>query len=166
MLESLMQRWRLMAPRERRLVIASGVVIVLALIYLVLFEPAWMGRQRLQRELPVLRSQLARVEQLADEARQLGSAQLTNETPQAVRTRLEQSIDNAGLRPALAQLQATGSLFDVRFRSVPFEAWLEWLDVAARDTRLRVVDLAVTRESAPGVVTARVSLEMPSAQAR
>jgi general secretion pathway protein M len=83
-----------------------------------------------------------------------------------VRTRLEQSIDNAGLRPALAQLQATGSLFDVRFRSVPFEAWLEWLDVAARDTRLRVVDLAVTRESAPGVVTARVSLEMPRAQAR
>jgi general secretion pathway protein M len=161
MLESLMQRWRLMAPRERRLVVATLVIVALALFYLVLLEPAWLGRERLQRELPLLRSQLARVEQLATEARQLGAVQTAGETPQAVRARLEQSIDAAGLRPTLAQLQATGSLFDVRFRGVPFEAWLEWLDVASRDTRLRVVDLAVTREASPGLVTARVSLEMP-----
>ncbi|MCM5569639.1 type II secretion system protein M [Burkholderiaceae bacterium FT117] len=166
MLESLMQRWQAMALRERRLVLVAGVFVLSAIVYLLLIEPAWLGRQRLQRELPTLRAQLARIDQLADEARQLGSAPAGADTPQAVRARLEQSIDAAGLRPALAQLQQTGSLFDVRFRGVPHAAWLAWIDVAVRDTRLRVVDVSVTRESSPGLVTARASLELPRREGR
>lgn len=166
MFETLMQRWQAMAIRERRLVIAAAAFVAGAIVYLLLIEPAWLGRQRLQRELPALRAQLARIDQLADEARQLGTSPAGVETPQAVRARLEQSIDGAGLRPALAQLQQTGSLFDVRFRGVPHAAWLAWVDVAVRDTRLRVVDASVTRESSPGLVTARISLELPRREGR
>ena len=138
MFETLLQRWQLMAARERRLVVGAALVVALAIVYLVMIEPAWLGRQRLERELPALRSQLARIDQLADEARQLGTMSTTSETPQAVRARLEQSIDGAGLRPALAQLSVNGSLFDLRFRGVPHAAWLAWLDLVVRDTRLRV----------------------------
>jgi len=166
MFETLMQRWQAMALRERRLVLAAAVVVVAAIVYLLLVEPAWQGRERLQRELPALRSQLARIDQLADEARQLGTAPAGADTPQAVRARLEQSIDGAGLRPSLAQLQQTGSLFDVRFRGVQHAAWLAWIDVAVRDTRLRIVDVSVTREATPGTVTARASLELPRREGR
>jgi len=166
MFENLMQRWQSMALRERRLVLAACLVVLAAIVYLLLIEPAWQGRQRLQRELPALRSQLARIDQLADEARQLGAAPAGADTPQAVRARLEQSIDSAGLKPALAQLQQTGNLFDVRFRGVPHAAWLAWIDVAVRDTRLRIVDVSVTREASPGAVTARASLELPRREGR
>ena len=40
-------------------------------------------------------------------------------------------------------------------------AWLAWIDVAVRDTRLRIVDVSVTREASLGMVTARASLELP-----
>lgn len=166
MFETLMQRWQVMARRERRMVASAVLIVLAALVYLFLIEPAWQGRQRLQRELPVLRAQLAKVDQLADEARQLGASAVGSDTPQAVRARLERSVEAAGLKPALAQLQQTGSLFDLRFRSVPHGAWLAWLDVAVRDTRLRIVDVSVTREAAPGVVTARVALELPGREGR
>ena len=161
MVEALLQRWQLMARRERHLLLGAALVVALALVYLLLLEPAWLGRQRLQRELPVLRSQLARVDQLADEARMLGNVPVGADTPQALRARLEQSIDAAGLRPTLVQLSGSGSLFDVRFRAVPYGVWLTWLDLTARETRLRVIDVAVTREALPGLVTARVAFEAP-----
>lgn len=166
MFETLMQRWQTMAIRERRMVVAAGLVVLAAIVYLLLVEPAWQGRRNLQRELPALRSQLARVDQLADEASQLGKVAAAADTPEAVRARLEQSIDRAGLRPALAQLQQTGNLFDVRFRSVPHAAWLAWIDIAVRDTRLRIVEASITREASPGVVVARTSLELPRREGR
>jgi general secretion pathway protein M len=134
-------------------------LLVLAAVYLLLLEPAWQGRHRLDRELPVLRAQLARVDQLADEVIRLSSSPGGMESPQAARARLEQSVDSAGMRASMTQLQQTGSLFDVRFRAVPFAQWLVWLEAAGRDARLRVVDVNVTREATPGMVTARVSFE-------
>ena len=62
MLETLLQRWQLMTPRERRIVVAGAALLVAAAVWLLLFEPAWTGRQRLQSELPAMRSQLAQVE--------------------------------------------------------------------------------------------------------
>jgi general secretion pathway protein M len=159
MLEPLIQRWSMMAPREKRLVAGGAVLLVMAAVYLLLIEPAWQGRARLDKELPVLRAQLARVDQLADEVVRLSASPGGVESAQTARERLEQSVDAAGLRASLAQLQQTGSLFDVRFRSVPFAQWLVWLEATARDARLRVVDVNVTRDATPGMVTARVSLE-------
>jgi len=166
MLESLLQRWHLMTPRERRIVIAGGALLAVALVWLLLFDPAWQARRALQAELPAMRGQLAQMEQLADEARRLGAVPAGSDSPQAVKGQLEQSIESAGLKPALAQLTQNGNLFDLRFKSVPYAAWLAWLDSAARVTRLRVVDAAVTRETGVGVVSVRLALEMPRREGR
>lgn len=113
-----------------------------------------------------MRGQLAQMEQLTDEARRLGAVPAGSDSPQAVKGQLEQSIESAGLKPALAQLTQNGNLFDLRFKSVPYAAWLAWLDSAARATRLRVVDAAVTRETGIGVVSVRLALEMPRREDR
>ena len=155
-----------MTPRERRIVVAGAALLVAAVVWLLLFEPAWVGRQRLQSELPAMRSQLAQVDHMADEARRLGEVPAGSDSPQAVRAQLEKSIEGAGLKPALAQLTLTGNLFELRFKSVPYAAWLAWLDAASRETRLRIVDAAVTRETGIGVVSVRLALEMPRREAR
>ena len=41
-----------MQPRERRLVTAGLGLSLAGLLYLVAFEPAWLGRARLQADLP------------------------------------------------------------------------------------------------------------------
>lgn len=166
MLETFLQRWQLMTARERHIVIAGASLLVIVLAWLILFEPAWEGRRQVQGQLPTLRAQLAQMELLAGEARRLDAVPAGTDSPQAVRTQLEQSIESAGLKPTLAQLSHSGNLFDLRFKGVSYAAWLAWLDSAARATRLRVVDAAVTRETGIGVVSVRLALEMPRREAR
>jgi general secretion pathway protein M len=160
LLERVVRAWAALQPRERRLVGAGTFLSVLGLLYLVAFEPAWVGRQRLQTELPGLRTQLAQVESLAAEARQLsGQSAQPVESTQQIKVLLEQSIEAAGLKSQVTQLSASGELIDVRFKGVPFQAFLTWFDAALRETRLRAVDVAIEREATPGMAAVRLTLE-------
>ena len=97
MLEQLLRSWRAIAPRERRLVLLAGGVVIVALIYLALIEPAWQGRRALQKELPVLRQQLSQMIALAGEAKQLATvAPIGGEGVQALRGSIEGSLKAAG----------------------------------------------------------------------
>ena len=161
-----MQRWQLLAARERRIVIAGAALLLIAAVWLWLFEPAWQARQSLQAELPTLRTQLARIDALAEEAQRLSSIPAGSDSPQLLRTQLERSIESAGLSSALGQLSVNGSLFDLRFDGVPHAAWLAWVDTTTRELRLRVADVSVTREAQPGLVSVRLALETPRAEGR
>jgi len=166
MIEKLLQIWRTLAARERRLVgMAAGTVLV-AVAYLLLLEPAWNGRRELQAELPALRSQLAQMSALTVEAKRLGAARRGADSPQAMRSALEASVQGAGLSGSLTRLDLSGELFDLQFGSVPHAAWLAWLDTTVRETQLRVVDLAVTREPVHGLVSVRVVMEFPRREGR
>lgn len=164
MIETLMQRWQLLAARERRLVAGGAALLAVVAVWLLLFEPAWLARAALQSELPALREQLARVDQLAGEAQRLSSVPAGSDSPQTRRTRIEQSIAGAGLSPSLAQLSVNGSLLELRFDRVPYAAWLAWLDTTTREMRLRVADVSIMREAARGLVSVRLALETPRAE--
>lgn len=168
MMEHLLQRWRQLSSRERRLLVGALAVAVCALVYLLLIEPAWNGRESVQARLPALRAQVAEADLMVAEAQRLGSAASASPRPslQSVRVRLEQSLESAGLRAGLQQIQATESLIDLRLRGVPFAAWMVWLDSALRETRLRVADLSVTRDADPGLVSIRMVLELPGGDRR
>jgi general secretion pathway protein M len=158
--ESALQRWRLLNLRERRLVVLAFTFAVSALLYLLVFEPAWQGRAALEGSLPRLRAQVASVERLAADARALdGSKSAAFESVQAVRLALERRIDAAGLRPSLTRLQVSGAVIDLSFSEAPFGVWIEWLDAAVREQRLRVLDVSLSREGAPGQVSGRLLLE-------
>jgi general secretion pathway protein M len=167
-MEHLLQRWRQLSSRERRLLVGALVAAACAVVYLLLIEPAWQGREAVQARLPALRTQVAEADLMVAEARRLSSAAAASPRPslQSVRVRLEQSLEAAGLRPGLQQIQATESLIDLRLRGVPFANWVGWLDAALRETRLRVADLSVTRDAEPGLVSVRMVLELPGGDRR
>ena len=71
MLEAFLGWWRERAPRERRILLAGAGILLVALVWLVAFEPAWVGRQRLAEQLPVQRAELARMASMIEEARAL-----------------------------------------------------------------------------------------------
>lgn len=161
MVEKLLAWWGTLAGRDRRILVIATAFLVIVLGWLVAFEPAWNGRTALAGELPRLRGDLAQMEQLAIESRTLGQqAKQPVQTIAQLRSRIEQSLQLAELDGSLSQLEASGELIEARFRQAPFEKWLYWLEGAIRDTRLRVVDVALTRESA-GVISGRVALEAP-----
>jgi len=161
MLEPLLQKWNSLSTRDRRVLGFAVGFLIFVFAWMVGFEPAWNGRQQLSRELPVLRTDLAQMDQLAAEARLAStSSQPGNESAAQLRGRLQDSLSDAGLSASLAQMEVNGELIEARFRQADFEKWLFWLDAAIRETRLRVVDLSLTRESA-GTVSGRVALEAP-----
>ncbi|MEI8303280.1 MAG: type II secretion system protein M [Burkholderiales bacterium] len=166
MLEKLLAGWAGVSPRERRLVLFAGAVLLLAAVFLVFIEPAWRGRAALQQELPLLRAQLATVQSLAQEAGTLaGRGGAAPASAAQVRLALEKSAAAAGLGPSLQKIELNGELIEMRFRGVSHERWLGWLAAALPETRTRVVDLSLTREATPGVVSARVVLEAPRRRA-
>lgn len=162
MIEALIQRWRQFSPRERRLTWFAFALAACAGTYLALIEPAWQARQAIAGQLPLLRLQVAEADTLVIEARALSASASAAARPslQALRLRVEQSLESAGLKPALQQMQATDSLIDVRLRDVSFAAWITWLDAVLKETRLRVADLSVMRDTEPGRVSVRLVLEL------
>lgn len=161
MLEPLLLKWNGLSPRDRRMLALASGFMILVFAWLVAFEPAWNGRQQLAKELPGLRTDLAQMDQLAAEARMASTSnRQTNESAAQLRGRIEETLADAGLSSSLAQLEVNGEMIEARFRQVDFEKWLYWLDGAIRETRMRVVDLSITRESA-GIVSGRLALEAP-----
>ena len=166
MIESLIQWWRGLARRERRMVTAAIAVVLAAAGYLLLFEPAWRGGRAIEAELPALRRQAARMEAMAGEARRLSSTPPQQAGLPALRRQLESSVEAAGLKSYLTQVQVNGELIEMKFAGVPYERWLAWVDPALREARLRVVDASVQREATSGTVSARLTLEGPKAEGR
>ena len=161
MLENLLLRWQAMAPRERRLVMLAALLVFGYGVFALLVEPAWQSRIALGRELPQLRQQLAQVEQLAQEAQRLSQVASQRETSEAVRLKLERSIEQAGLKPYLGRLEMGDTLVELAFQGVPHAQWMGWLETVLRESRLRVVDVGLIRDPQPGRVAARLVLEMP-----
>jgi general secretion pathway protein M len=159
MIEKLLARWIALAPRERTMVLAASAVVLLAVVWLGLFEPAWKGREALQRELPELRAQVAQMAGLAAVAQQAGAQARAVPAPETLRAALEASLRGAGLGPSIGQFEATGDRISLKLQSVSNSAWLAWLDEVLRETRMRVVDATVVREPKPGFVSVRVVLE-------
>ena len=168
MIESLIERWRQLSARVRRSLIGALLVVAIAGGYMLLVEPAWQGREAANAQLPALRQQVAQADWLAAEAKRLSTAAASapQTSLQAARSRIEQTLDLAGLRGSIQQIQASDALIDLRLRNIAFAQWLIWLDTTLRETRLRVVDLSVTRETEPGQVSIRLVLELAGTQRR
>ncbi len=161
MIESLLLRWQAMAPRERRLVTLATLLVLGYGVFALLIEPALNTRTTLGQELPRLRDQLAQVEQLSQEAQRLSQVTGQRDTSEAVRLKLERSIEQAGLKPYLGRFDLGDTLVELAFQGVPHAQWLAWLETVLRESRLRVVDVGLVRDPQPGRVAARLVLEMP-----
>ena len=89
--------WSARAPREQRMLSWLGLAVLLALIYLLLIDPALTGRAQLRKSLPGLRTQVSQVQGMARElsaAKPAGTA-----APQpATRESVEASLARAGLK--------------------------------------------------------------------
>ncbi|MCO5118579.1 MAG: type II secretion system protein M [Burkholderiaceae bacterium] len=158
MLESFLGWWRERQPRERRILAAGTAILLVALVWLLAFEPAWLGRQRLAEELPVQRAALARMASMIEEARALESVAGVAPASGSVRASLEKSLAAAGLDNGV-QIEQRGDRYDLRFPSVPFAAWIDWVALSVRESRVRVIDARLTRDPRDGYVAARLSVQ-------
>lgn len=153
--------WSERAPRERAWLAAGALVVTVALIYLVLIEPAWQGTRKLERSLPATRAQSVELAALLAQARELRvrpqSAQVVGGD---VRAALEASLKRAGLKPARLAVGAEGDL-QLSFTKVDYAAWSRWLAEAERENGLRVLAVSATAVPPPGAADIELTLRPP-----
>lgn len=151
--------WAARSAQEQRFLGVGGIVVLLALVYSVLVEPALDGRAALQKTLPLLRQDAADMQALAREAGALsGTARVA--PPAMTRESLNGTLSGAGLNPQ--SLSVTGEYAKLQFKGVPFTGLLAWLAGQRRDGRIAVQEATITAPAgtAPptGLVDATLTL--------
>ena len=155
--------WDGRTQREKTLLMWGGLVLGIALVYLVLWAPAYEGRARLRESLPGMQRQLAQMTAQANEARQLSAAaQGVAPTGGALKDALTASLSDHGL--AATQVQVIGNAVQVQMKNASFPAWTAWVDDVRRQFKVQVSEAHVTALKEDGQVDVTASLQPSTAK--
>lgn len=146
--------WAERNKRERNLLIAAAVVIVVGIFYALLIDPALSGRRTLEKQLPALRRQTAEVQALAREAGNLRSNAVT--PPAVTKESIDASLNGRGLKAQ--NVMVNGELVRVQLNAASFSGLLDWLTDMQRGARLSVLDATVEAQAQPDTVNANLTL--------
>jgi general secretion pathway protein M len=147
--------WAARDARERAMLAAAALVVTIALVYLLLIAPALSGRVQLNKNLPILRQQVAQMQALSNEAATL-SGQSAAPSVAMSKENLEAALARHGLKPQSVTL--TGDFAKVQLASVSFAGTMNWLDEMQRTALLSVVDANIVALAQPDMVNATVTL--------
>ena len=159
-LAPLRTRFEALQPREQLLVAAAGLVLSLALIWLVLWQPFALARSHRAEELESARSLAARIEQIGAQvqARPSSGAPVVGHDVSLL-SAVDKASKDGVLGKPLSRINPDGeNQVRVWIDDVPFDALLRWVDDLQSHYDVRVDNIAMERRSAAGVVSARLSL--------
>lgn len=149
-MDALRDFWIQRAPRERLAMLLAGAVVLAAVVYLALIEPAATGIPRLERSLPAARLQAERLDQLLAEVAGLkAKPQVAVLAPPEVRAALEKSLEAASLKATRITPMADGDL-QLVFANVPYAAWSTWLADAERQLGAKAHTVIARTTGTPG----------------
>ena len=152
--------WRDRAPREKMVLALLGVVIAIAVLFLMLVEPAMSGIKRLERGLPQQRAQAAQLDALLGEVKTLKSrAQVATVSPSEARAALDKSLAAAGLKAARIVPLADGDL-QLTFSNVPYAGWSTWLAGIERELGARTISVTANSTATPGNADIELALRL------
>ena len=152
---SLASAWDRASPRERVLVRWMALVVVLAVLYAVAWQPL---RADITRTRDALQRQRAAYATLRTYAEPL-SAQTAISAPSAEPlTAVTRALDARNLRASASQLEAREGRVMLLLGAVPFDALVAFLDDLARTERVRALDARITARVERGVVRAELTL--------
>ena len=153
--QSFSEFWSARDVRERAMLAVAALVVIFGFAYLILIDPALSGRDRLNKNLPVLRQQAAQLQALAKEAAALSGKSATPSIPMS-KENIEAALVRNGLKPQSVML--TGDFAKVQLAAVSYTATLNWLDDMQKNALLSVVDANVVALSQADAVNATFTL--------
>ena len=163
--------WAARDARERAMLAAAAAVVSLALFYALLIDPALTGRERLGKNLPLLRQQVAQLQALAKQAKTLAaqSAQPESGNPatassaltkdmskEMTKEMLEAALARNGLKPKSVTL--SGDFAKVQLAAVSFAGMLTWLNNMQTSAQITVIDAHIVALAQPDSVDATLTL--------
>ena len=157
--QTFLEFWAARDARERFMLAVAALVVAFGLVYILLINPALAGRDSLNKNLPLLRLQVAQMQALAKQAAVLS---VKSAVPPAAMSKenIEAALARNGLKPQSVLL--TGDYAKVQLASVSFSATMDWLDDMQQTALLSVVDANIVALPKPDMVNATFTLRQPS----
>jgi general secretion pathway protein M len=161
MMDTLRQFWAERAPRERMILGAGASVVLIAVLYLMLIEPAWTGIGRLERTLPQQRAQAAELDALLGELKSLRTRpQVATVSSSEVRGAIESSLTRVGLKASRIVPLSDGDI-QLTFANVPFSTWATWVAGIERELGARTASVVITgKDATAGNVDVELALRL------
>jgi general secretion pathway protein M len=153
--QSFSEFWAARDARERAMLAVAALVVSFGLAYAVLIDPALSGRNRLNKNLPALRQQVAQLQALAKEAAALSGKSATPLMAMS-KENVEKALAQNGLKAQSVVL--SGDYAKVQLSAVSFAGTLNWLDVMQSTALLSVVDANIVALAQPDLVNATITL--------
>lgn len=147
--------WTARSDRERKQLILALLVAALGLSYILLIEPAYVGRAKLAKSLPALRLQAAELRSLSASAKSLAGVNAPP-PPDMTQEAITAAITRNGVTPQTVAV--TGNLAKIQLSSASFAGMVTWLDDMQKTMRVTVVDANVTALAQPDTVNATLTL--------
>jgi general secretion pathway protein M len=152
---SLTEFWAMRDAREHAMLSAAAAVVTFGLIYALLIAPAMTGRELLNKDLPLLRQQVAQLQALAKQAETL-SGKPAPAAAAISRENIEAALARSGLRPQ--SVISTGDYTKVQLAAVSFAGTLTWLEEMQKTALLFVVDAEIVALAQADKVDATLTL--------
>lgn len=153
--QSFSEFWAVRDARERAMLSAAAAVVSFGLIYALLIAPALTGREQLNRNLPLLRQQVAQLQALAKQAEALSGKPATAVAALS-RENIEAALARSGLKPQ--SLISTGDYAKVQLAAVSFAGTLSWLNDMQKTALLYVVDANIVALAQADMVDVTLTL--------
>ena len=151
----LQDAWDRASPRERALLGATVVVVLLALLYAIAWQPLSQDLVRTRDAVVRDRATLATLKTYAEPPASANASAPALLEPQAAFAR---ALDARGLRATASQVEAREGRVVAVLPAIGFDALVALLDDLARNERLRVVDARIAARVEPGTVRAELTL--------
>lgn len=149
-------------PRERAALIAATLITVVALIYVLAWEPLDSAVSRLRDGLTTQSAALAWMRSASSEVQQLRRARPSRAVSRnrSLLSVVDQSAQRAGLRQALQRMEPEGSdSVKLWVTTTAFDTLVVWLGELQSRDGVTVSSLSISPTEVPGQVEARLTLE-------
>jgi len=164
-LQQIKQWFNSLPQKERWMVSGTGLLIFLTLFYLIVWEPMHVGLETEKQKQQTQKEILLWMQQTAGEVKALrasGNRSTVRDRNKAITLVIEQSINNAGLKPSVKKIESSGNNgARVTLNDASFNQILVWLNTLATHNGTQVVSANIERGDKPGRVNARLSFERP-----
>lgn len=151
-----------LVPRERMLVLAAGIVTLVGLFFLLVWEPLVTANENLEQRVisaQEMNNWLAGVAVEADDLRNSGRQTRLKGQNESLLSLVDQTSRAAGLGEAVRRIQPEGdNQAQVSLEQAGFNKMLFWLNDLEKTYGIRASALTLTRDEKPGQVQVRMTL--------
>jgi len=160
------KKWYFALPvKEQRMVLFTGVLVVVTLFYVMVWEPIFGGLEKQQSLLDSQSKTLVEMQQYASEAtslRRTGTVHKIRDGDKPVSLVVDRSLQNAGLKPQVKKLESSSSdEAKVTLDGAAFNQVLVWLNTLETHNGIHVVSASIERGDKDGYASARFTLQRP-----